>query len=447
MHKSTQDELTEIFNAALAAVDPYHAVLNALRLENNCLLIGAASYALSGYQRIVVVGAGKASARMALAIEHVLGARINKGLIIVKDGHSAALQSIRQIEASHPLPNQAGASGTQEILQLVQQADARTLLICLISGGASALLVAPAAGLTLADKQAVSRLLLNAGASVDELNAVRKHLSAVKGGRLAQAAYPAQMLTLVLSDVIGDRLDVIASGPTSADETRYEDAWAVLEKYRLLDKLPASVALHLQQGIAGNIGETIKPGDACLSKTHNVIVGGLGVALQAAREKSLQLEMPADIITAELQGEARSAAHYLAQTGLARLQQLQAGARCILLSGGETTVTVHGNGLGGRNQELALAFALEIEGQAGITLLSAGTDGSDGPNDAAGAIVHGDIVMQAARLNIDAAQYLASNDSYHFFQAFDLRSGGHSHLITGPTGTNVMDMQIMLLQK
>ena len=447
MIKNKSSELTDIFNAALAAVDPYHAVLNAASLEQNCLHIGGASYELDAYKRIIVVGAGKATSRMAMAIEKLLGARISAGLIIVKDGHKSPLDIIRQIEASHPVPNQAGVDGTQKILQMAQLAGEDTLFICLISGGASALLVAPADGVTLADKQQLTSLLLNSGAAIEELNAVRKHLSAVKGGRLAQAAFPAQIVTLILSDVIGDRLDVIASGPTAQDSSTFADAWAVIEKFRLQKKIPVHVANHLQQGMAGKVSETVKQGDACLLNSLNVIVGGISVALDAARGKSLQLGIDAEIINAGLQGEARDAARFLAQTAHATLKQMQTNERRCLLSGGETTVTVRGAGMGGRNQELALAFAIECEGLQGLYLLSAGTDGSDGPNDAAGAIVNGDTAAQARKLNVDPARYLADNDSYHFFQKFDAASGEKTHLITGPTGTNVMDMQIMLLDK
>ena len=447
MSNNKNNELSDIFNAALAAVDPYHAVLEAARLERNCLHIGGAIYDLEAFKRIVVVGAGKATSRMAMAIEKLLGARISAGLIIVKDGHKSPLEIIRQIEAAHPVPNQAGVDGTQEILQMAQLAGEDTLFICLISGGASALLVAPADGVTLADKQEVTSLLLNSGATIEELNAVRKHLSAVKGGRLVQMAFPAQIVTLILSDVIGDRLDVIASGPTAQDGATFADAWSVLEKYRLQKKVPVRVAHHLQQGITGKVSETVKQGDACLHKTHNVIVGGISLALDAAKEKSRQLGIDAEIINAELQGEARDAACFLAQTACTALGKIAKNERRVLLSGGETTVTVRGTGMGGRNQELALAFAIEIDGQQGISLLSAGTDGSDGPNDAAGALVNGDTAVLARKLGIEPAQYLADNDSYHFFQKFDAGSGEQTHLITGPTGTNVMDIQIMLLDK
>ena len=439
--------LIEIFSTALAAVDPYRAVLKFAKIGNGRLRAGDAGFDLAAFGRIIVVGAGKATARMAQAVEALLGKRISAGLIVVKDGHRLPLTIIEQVEAAHPVPNEAGEAGTKRILEMVQAADAKTLVVCLLSGGGSALLVAPAEGITLRDKQQATGLLLQAGASIDELNAVRKHLSAVKGGRLAQAAYPAQVVTLLLSDVIGDRLDVIASGPTAPDGSTFDDALAVIAKYGLREKMPARVMAHLEKGAGGQVPETVKDGDRCLDKTRNVIIGAISLALGAAQEKSRQLGFATKIISTELQGEAREAARFLAQTARATHAGLRAGERCCLLCGGETTVTVRGTGKGGRNQELALAFALEIKRLEGVSLLSAGTDGGDGPTDAAGAIVDGNTAMLARSLGLDPAQYLDDNDSYSFFRQLDTLSGGQTHFITGPTGTNVMDMQVLLLEK
>jgi glycerate 2-kinase len=440
-----QQDLVRIFHAALDAVDPYTAVLNAIRLEQNTLHAAGASYALAAFERIVVVGAGKSAPRMALAVEQLLGNRISDGLVITKYGHALVPGGIRQLEAAHPVPDAAGMAATQQLLQLVQDADERTLVICLLSGGASALLVAPAADVTLEDKQQVTSLLLRAGASINELNAVRKHLSAVKGGRLAQAAYPARLLTLILSDVIGDRLDVIASGPTAADDSSYADALAVLGKYGVREQVPPRVLQHLQRGLHGLVQETVKNDATCLASTHNAIIGGIRQALSAAADQARALGYATEIIGSELQGEAREAARMLAQRARAALDVLTPGERLCLVSGGETTVTVHGAGHGGRNQELALAFALEMEGRAGVSLLSAGTDGSDGPTDAAGAVVDGSTAAQARRLGINPAGFLNNNDSYAFFSQLDALAGSASHLITGPTGTNVMDIQLLLL--
>lgn len=437
-------QLSQIFGAALAAADPYQAVLNAIQLEDNRLHLGEVKYDLAEYERIVVVGAGKATARMALAIETLLGERIAAGLIVVKQGHTVPLRVIEQVEAAHPIPDQAGVEGTQRVLQMVRGAGAKTLVICLLSGGASALLVAPVAGVKLHDKQEVTALLLTAGASIAELNAVRKHLSAVKGGKLARAAQAAQVVSLILSDVIGDRLDVIASGPTVPDSSTFAEAWSVIEKYGLRERVPLRVMAYLKRGRAGEEPETVK--DA-LDNTHNVVVAGINQALVAAQDEARQLGYAASVLSAKIQGEAHDVARLLAQTARATLAEMQAGERRCVLSGGETTVTVRGAGKGGRNQELALAFALEIEGVSGAPLLSAGTDGSDGPTDAAGAVVDGGTAARARQLGLSPEQYLAANDSYTFFQRLDAAAGMHSHVRTGPTGTNVMDLQIMLLEK
>jgi glycerate 2-kinase len=479
--------LQDIFFAALAAVDPYHAVRKALSLRDNQLQAGGVTYDLGGFKRILVVGAGKAAAHMARAIESLLGGQIDTGLIIVKQGHTAPLSRLAQIEAAHPVPDAAGLAGTNRIMQMVRCADENTLVICLLSGGASSLLVAPVDGVTLADKQQTTQLLLNAGASITELNAVRKHLSQVKGGQLAKAAHPAQLVTLVISDVIGDPLEVIASGPTSADSSTFADAWAVIAKFKLDDKLPTNVAEYLKSGAAGGQPETVKAHDPCMNKTCNLIVASLAEALAAAQQRAIQLGFDTRIVSATLQGEVRDAARLLAQVARAELAQMKPGERRCLIWGGETTVTVHGGGLGGRNQELALAFSLEIDGLRGITLLSAGTDGTDGPdgpdghgedtthdnetrrarsphpnplpevegtneslrelhvNDAAGARVEGGTAAQARSLGLDPAGFLENNDSYTFFRAFDAVSDTQHHFKTGPTGTNVMDIQIVLL--
>ncbi|HEY0664480.1 MAG TPA: DUF4147 domain-containing protein [Gallionella sp.] len=439
--------LREIFDAALAAVDPYRAVAAALRVEGGALHAGGERYDLGAFDRIIVVGAGKATARMAQAVEALLGARISVGLIVVKQGHGLPLETVEQVEAAHPVPDAAGAEATGRVLDMVRAADGRTLVLCLLSGGGSALLVAPAEGITLQDKQQTTGLLLKAGAGIDELNAVRKHLSAVKGGLLARAAYPAQVLTLLLSDVVGDRLDVIASGPTAPDGSRFIDALAVVAKYRLEQRLPPRVIDRLNRGAAGRVDETVKAGDRCFARTRNLIVGGLGPALDAAVERAGQAGLAARILTAGLAGDVRAAARFLAQSARDTLSGMRPGERLCLVSGGETTVAVTGHGKGGRNQELALAFALEIDGLEGVALLSAGTDGSDGPTDAAGALVDGRTAAMARALGIDPERYLEDNDSYSFFRACDAGLEERSHLFTGPTGTNVMDMQLLLLER
>lgn len=446
MKNIQRDQLRKIFQAAIAAADPCTAVTKALRIENNALTAGGSVYDLNAFDRVIVVGAGKASASMAAAVEDVLGDKIDQGIVVVKYGHTGKLKIIEQIEAAHPIPDEAGVEGTERILELARVADEKTLVLCLLSGGGSSLLVAPLPGITLEDKQRTTELLLMAGATIDELNAVRKHLSAVKGGRLAHIAHPATVVTLILSDVIGDRLDVIASGPTASDSSTFSDAVAVIEKYGLKAAIPLQVTSFLERGNAGQEPETMKSGDACFLRTRNVIVGGSAQALAAARDKATALGWRPEMVTAELQGEAREAARFLAQTAVRVRDGMKPGERRCLLSGGETTVTVMGNGKGGRNQELALAFAVEIAGMDGITLLSAGTDGNDGPTDAAGAVVDGSTARKARERGIHPEAYLGNNDSYAYFQQLDLQTGEKHHVKTGPTGTNVMDIQIILIE-
>jgi glycerate-2-kinase len=383
---------------------------------------------------------------MARAVEDILGDRIEQGIIIVKYGHTGPLKKIVQREAGHPLPDEAGLRATAEVRELLKKAGEETLVICLFSGGASSLLVAPVDGITLDDKRAVTNLLLSAGATIQELNAVRKHCSSVKGGRLAETAYPATLITVILSDVIGDQLDVIASGPTVPDSTSFRDALNVIHKYSLEEKIPNSVFSLLHLGVAGLIPDTPKSGAVFFHKTRNIIVGSIQQSLEAAQARAREKGFMTEIMTAELQGEARGAARMIAQTARRTREALKPGEQRCLLFGGETTVIVRGDGMGGRNQELALAFALEISGEKGISMMSAGTDGTDGPTDAAGALVDGDTVMQAPAFDLDPGAYLDNNDSYTFFRSLDDRSGERYHLKTGPTGTNVMDVQIVLIE-
>ena len=441
-----KQQLIDIFNSALSAADPYDAVNKTLKIEGDKLYAGKTTFNLSDFNRIIVIGAGKGTAPMAQAVEDILRDRIDDGVIIVKYGHTRPLQKIRQVEASHPLPDEAGMKGTEEVIRLLEKADEKTIVICLLSGGGSALLVSPADGITLKDKQVATDLLLKSGATIDELNAVRKHLSKVKGGRLAGIAYPATVISMILSDVINDRLDVIASGPTVPDDSTFNDALKIvtklIEKHRLKGKFPEKVIDYLWDGVNGMNQEAPKKGDPCFGNTSSIIVGSLRQALHAARSAANKLGFDTEIVTDKLQGEAREAAKYLAEIALlVKKSHKGIRPRC-LLSGGETVVTVKGDGLGGRNQELALAFALEIEGTDGITMLSAGTDGTDGPTDAAGAVVDGETAAFARKLGVDPDKYLENNDSYNFFKKIDR---GH-HLITGPTGTNVMDIQIITVE-
>jgi len=428
-----------IFNAALSSVNPYTAV--------KARAVDLISFYHSGHiKKVFVIGFGKASFEMARAINETLGKIIDKGIIITKYGHAkgiAKLDKIRVFEAGHPIPDGSGVDATKKMMEVLKEADDSTLVICLISGGGSALLVAPMEPITLEEKQDTTRLLLEAGADINDVNTVRKHISLVKGGRLAQIAYPARIKSLILSDVIGDRLHVIASGPTTFDTTTYHNAIEVIKKYRLSDKIPLHVMEVLDKGMNGDIPETLKEKDPVLINTENTIIGSNRIAIAAAEKMAIELGFHTEILTSEIEGEAKEAGRWLAGIAKAykeKKEKSEINKPVCLLSGGETTVKVIGNGKGGRNTELALAFAMETEGYNGIFLLSAGTDGTDGPTDAAGAYVTGNTIPKAKGLGLDPLEYLKNNDSYNFFKKLG------SLFITGPTGTNVMDIQIILIQ-
>jgi glycerate 2-kinase len=412
-------------------------VLRHVTVDEGALIAGGRRYRLSAFQNIYVIGAGKASAQMARAVERLLGVRIGGGEINVKDGHGAKLRRIRINECGHPVPDRRGVAGARRIAQIASQAGPHDLIVCLISGGASALLPLPAPPITLAEKQQTTRLLLHCGASIHEINGVRKHISRIKGGQLARLAYPATLLTLILSDVIGDDLDVIGSGPTVPDRSTFAEARAIFEKYGIWNKLPVSVRERFRDFAE----ETPKPGDKIFEKTRNVIVGSNALAIDAAAEEARRLGFHTLVLSTFVEGEARE----VARVHAAIAKEIQSSGRPVprpacLISGGETTVTVRGRGLGGRNQEFALAAAIDIAGFGdNMLILSAGTDGTDGPTDAAGAIADSTTLERAQALGLDAAAFLRSNDSYHFFEATaDL-------IKTGPTGTNVADLQIILL--
>lgn len=424
----------EVFLAGVRASAPDTAVRRQAEYVRS-------SFRDGGYRDLLLIGFGKAAPAMARALLEELGDLVGAGLVLTKYGHASAPlpAKVRVFEAGHPIPDQNGLQATREILRAAETADAATLIIMLISGGGSALLVAPVEGLSLADKQQVTSQLLRAGADIFELNTVRKHLSAIKGGRLAEAAYPANTIALILSDVIGDRLDVIASGPTAADPGTFADALKVLDRYRLVDQVPATVIDLLRRGEKGELPETPKAGSPPLRNVENLVIGGNRQALEAAARAAREFGFQVVTLANDQTGEAREVGRALARRAAAAAADCGGNRPCCLLAGGETTVTVRGQGKGGRNLELALAFAMEIDGKSDITLLSAGTDGNDGPTDAAGAIVDGDTLSRARALGLDPQAFLDDNDSYRFFE----RTGGL--LITGPTGTNVMDIQVILI--
>lgn len=432
----------DIFYAALKAADP-------CRLTSLVAGRVRSVYQKSGADRLIVTGFGKASCSMAKALSEELPDIIEAGIIVTKYGHAAdqdikdrdAKSGITIFEAGHPVPDESGLQATEEIIKLLKGSDAQTLLVCLISGGGSALLISPYQTISLKDKQAVTGLLLRAGADINELNTVRKHISNVKGGRLAEIAFPATILSLIISDVIGDRLDVIASGPTSPDSTTYKDALSVIAKYGLRDQTPQSVLEVLQKGTDGLIPESPKEDSPVFKNVENIIIGNNRKALEAARAMAETLGFDAEVISSEITGEAGEVGKKLARRAIETRNNRELKRPCCLISGGETTVTVKGSGLGGRNMELALAFAMEIEGIDGITFLSAGTDGTDGPTDATGAVVDGQTIRKAKAAGLDPSAYLSNNDSYRFFKNID------GLIITGPTGTNVMDIQVIILEK
>jgi hydroxypyruvate reductase len=428
--------------AALEAVDPLRAVRSALRREGSLLRMGGEEFDLDAFEHVWVVGAGKAGAPMAQAVEEVMSDRVAGGVVVVKYGHAAPTQLVEVREAGHPVPDAAGLLAGEEVLALAHRAGAKDLVICLLSGGGSALLEALPDGMVLEDLKQVTSLLLASGATINEMNCVRKHLSLIKGGLLARAVAPAQLVTLVLSDVVGSPLDVIASGPTVADASTWEDAWAVVERYALVERLPEAVRLRLATGRLGGMEDTPKQGNGALAQSLTMIVGDNSVAAEAAKRSAEEQGFSSLIVTTFMEGEAREAARF----AVAVAREVQAHDRpvpqpaCVIF-GGETTVTLgEKSGKGGRNQELAVAAAALLEGTAGITLVALATDGSDGPTDSAGGIVDGSTVAQARDAGVSVRSALEKHDAYPFLSA----AGGL--LVTGPTRTNVNDLVFVFVE-
>ena len=430
-----------IFNAAVSAVQPSCLLPKNICLDGNKLLLHNQSFSLKDLEHIYIIGAGKASAAMALETEKILSEHIEKGIVVTKYLHSLPLQKIKCIEAGHPLPDENSLLAAKEIMELVKQAGEKDLIIALISGGASSLLADHPPGTSLDEVQDLFRLLLNSGATINEMNAVRKHLSLIKGGQLAKQAYPATLVSFILSDVIGDPLDVIASGPTVGDPTNFKDAYVILQKYDLIKKLHPAVDAWMRKGLMGEIDDTPKPGDYFFERTFNYIIGANRIALKAAALKAEELGFVPFIVTDKLSGEADEEAKELIE-----YISMYRGARpaCILM-GGETTVTIKGNGKGGRNQQFALAALEELMNNNGVEavrnslILSAGTDGSDGLTEVTGALVDIETINKTTELGLDISSFLDNNDSYNFFA----KAGGH--IITGATQTNVMDIVIALV--
>ena len=440
MDKKAKETLQEIFMAGIRAVDPEEAVRRHIELIENRLMVGSCSYQLDRFKRIFVTGVGKGTAPMAKALEQILGDRLTEGWITVKYGHGLPLKKIRVLEAGHPVPDQAGLEATRYILERLKDCTEQDLVLCAFSGGGSALSPAPRPPLQLSEKQETTRLLLECGATIFELNSLRKHMSLAKGGQLARVAYPAKVVSLFLSDVVGDPLDVIASGPTVGDPSTFVDCIRIVERYGLGEKLPAPVLNLLRDGVNGLIEDTPKPGDAVFESVQNLVVGNNRAALLASAKKAAELGYAPLVLSSFVQGEAREVAQAFAAIGKEIVSSGHPiSAPACVLAGGETTVTIRGEGKGGRNQEFALAAALDLKGWQKISVLSAGTDGSDGPTDAAGAFADANTCASAARMGLNPFDYISRNDSYNFFKAIE------DLFITGPTRTNVMDVLCMIV--
>ncbi len=465
---SIRADVLAVLQAGIAAVDPHQAILDNVSLEGDALRVGGKRYRLADLGRIVVVGGGKAGTPMAAAVYEVLGNRIAAGSVNVKYGHTAAAGGwkvgygrggeehaspgraetgpITIMEAGHPVPDEAGLRGAERIAGLLAGLSERDLVIVLISGGGSALLPLPVEGISLEDYQKLTNLMLRSGADITEINVLRKHCSRLQGGQLARLAGPAQVAALILSDVVGTPLDAIASGPTVPDRSSFADAWGVLERYKIVDQAAKSVVEHLRRGAAGDIPDTPKPGDPLFERVSTVVVGDNAIAGRAAVAAASKLGYHSTLLTTFVQGEAREVGRVAAglAQGIAAGQSDYQKPACLVF-GGETTVTIKGSGRGGRNQELALSAALALDGYplpegAEVAVASLGTDGTDGPTDAAGGIATIDTIKRAKAAGLDARAALENNDSYHFLGALgDL-------LITGPTQTNVNDLILVVVR-
>jgi len=434
--------LVEIVNKAIVSADPSSAMRRRLKLGGEHLMVGTHEFELSEVGKIIVVGGGKASGNMAEVLEEIFGDRVTGGVVNVSEGMASKYHTrkIDLVEAGHPLPTDAGVRGAERMIDLVSGLGPRDLVICLLSGGGSALVTLPTDGISLDEMRETTQLLLKSGASIQEVNAVRKHLSKIKGGQLAKAAHPARVITLLISDVVGDRLDTIASGPTYPDPKTFSDALAVIEKYGIVEKVPRNILKRLKLGVGGKVSETPKPGEKYFLNTIHEIIASNANAVKAAAEVGKSRGFNVSMLTATMQGEAREVGAHLAAIAKDVIEAGKPVSRpALLISGGETTVTVKGGGLGGRNQELALSAAIGISGLENVAVASFSTDGIDGPTDAAGAVADGFTIERAEHLGLDPAAYLERNDSYSFFKELgDL-------LVTGPTGTNVMDVTCLIL--
>jgi glycerate 2-kinase len=436
-----RDIALECLEQAVNAAEPKRLIKAKMRIKNDQLLVEGCTFDLGKFKHVYVIGGGKAGGKMAQAVEEIMGKHVTAGVVNIPYGTSQKTNVIELNEASHPVPDETGVAGTFRIMALAEQAEEDDLVICLISGGGSSLMSLPREGISLKDKQVLTNALLKSGAAITEINTVRKHLSAFKGGWLAKKTYPATLLNLVLSDVMGDPLDSIASGPTVPDSSTFSHARKILEKYDLWLKVPVSIRKILSEGSRGLLEETPKPNDLVFEKVRNFVIGNNRTASLAAVDflgsKGLNTLLLADMLA----GEAKEVGKALAKLASEGFVCTDTSGSLGVVAGGETTVTVRGKGVGGRNQELALSAALNLKESEECVIASFSTDGVDGPTDAAGAIIDGSTLKRARQLGLDPEKYIANNDSYSFFSKLgDL-------IYTGATGTNVNDVSVIIALK
>ncbi len=425
---------------ALRAADPRAIMREKVAIKGTILTLERIKLNLSDFRRVIVIGGGKATAGMAIEMEKILANHLSKGIVNIPDYTRPKPHSPKIVfhPATHPIPSTKGIKGVQKMLELVGSPSTDDLVICLISGGGSSLMPMPIEGIEISEYQEITNLLLKSGANINEINTIRKHLSAIQGGRLAQKLYPARVLSLIISDVVGDNLDIVASGPTIPDSTTYLDAKQILVRHGLWSKVP-KVSASIESGVSDKSLETPKPGSKIFKRVSNVLIGNNRESCEAATRHLKSVGYRAMILSTRVQGEAREVAKIF--SGILsdiRNQGLPLRTPAALVAGGETTVTVSGHGRGGRNQELSLSVALGISGLQDVAFASIGTDGVDGPTDAAGAIVDGQTIGRASKIGMNANSLLENHDSYTYFKRLgDL-------LITGPTGTNVNDVMVLV---
>jgi glycerate 2-kinase len=428
------DAQLKILKAALDAIEPAALIVDRLTVVEDMLRVDQLSFPLAG-RKVWILSIGKASVPMASAIESLLGPeRIAGGVAVTRTGYGGPTECIRVIEAGHPLPE--GSDGADAVIEIARQIGPNDLVLCLLSGGGSALLASPPSGISLSELACTTALLLHSGVTIDEMNTVRRHVSQLQGGQLMARLHPATVITLILSDVIGDRLESIASGPTVPDPTSFADAVAVLERESLLDRMPQSIRSHLISGMASEVPETPPPGDPIFETAHALLLGNNSTAVRAMATAAQDLGFEVGFHPTPLIGEARDVGSQLAEQAIGLADR--AKTKWALIAGGETTVTVCGDGLGGRNQELALAAALCLEGMAGLSVAALATDGTDGPTDAAGALIDGCTAQLARQRGLDPVAALERNDSHAILNVTE------DLLWTGPTKTNVADVVLIL---